>query len=103
MVLQKEGKWVNMDEEVGRVPGGNPNVSKKPMDQRLLRGNLALKTSMVAKLPIRVIHHWECFNKNNNGLKGSKGRHYKYVYDGLYFVASCQQERDDNGLLVFKF
>ncbi|KAL7229387.1 hypothetical protein ACSBR2_007985 [Camellia fascicularis] len=76
--------------------GGNPTSGcKEPKDQKLERGNLALKNSMDAGTPVRVI-------RGRQNLKSSNilGR---YVYDGLYIVASCKQERGEYGKLVFMF
>ncbi|XP_071728998.1 YDG domain-containing protein At5g47150-like [Rutidosis leptorrhynchoides] len=63
---------------------------KKPQeDQKLERGNLALKHSMVEKKPVRVIRK---VGKNQQ----------VFVYDGLYIVNRCTQEKSE-GKLVFKF
>lgn len=76
--------------------GANPKVSssyKKLEDQKLEKGNLALKNSMDAKLPIRVI----CLQK----ALGTSGQGYTYA--GLYIVSNYKQERDQRGKLVFEF
>ncbi|PRQ18353.1 putative histone-lysine N-methyltransferase [Rosa chinensis] len=71
--------------------GGNAKNTKGPQDQKLERGNLALKNS-VQKNPVRVIRGSEL-------LDGSR----TYVYDGLYLVEKYWQERGPLGKLVFKF
>ncbi|KAM1758925.1 hypothetical protein ACFX11_007993 [Malus domestica] len=72
--------------------GGNVmNTDKEPEDQKLERGNLALKNSLDEKNPVRVI-------------RGSEdGRSKTYVYDGLYLVQKCWQDMGSHGKLVFKF
>ncbi|KAE9465047.1 hypothetical protein C3L33_03036, partial [Rhododendron williamsianum] len=72
--------------------GGNPNiVDKPPEDQKLTRGNLALKNSMDAESPVRVI------------LKTTRRSQTTYTYNGLYTVTHCRQERGNYGKLVYKF
>ncbi|KAJ7970611.1 Histone-lysine N-methyltransferase, H3 lysine-9 specific protein [Quillaja saponaria] len=79
----------SMDELTYMGHGGNPAVkSVKPRDQKLEGGNLALKNSMEAKTPVRVIR------KTSNNL---------YTYLGLYLVIGMVQERGKYGKLVFKF
>ena len=75
--------------------GGNPMVgyNKQPEDQKLERGNLALKNSMDAKTPVRVTRGFQAMKVTSNG----------YTYDGLYFVDKYWQERGQFGKLVFKF
>ncbi|GAV73384.1 SET domain-containing protein/YDG_SRA domain-containing protein/Pre-SET domain-containing protein [Cephalotus follicularis] len=77
--------------------GGNPRVRGGPiMDQKLRGGNLALKNSMEAMAPVRVIRATKI-------RKPRRKSYSSYFYDGLYFVASFWQERGDFGKLVFKF
>lgn len=73
--------------------GGNPSVvhGRLPTDQKLERGNLALKNSMEERTPVRVI----------KGLNYSKTK--VYVYDGLYYVNDFWQEKGPFGKYVFKF
>ncbi|KAF7148964.1 hypothetical protein RHSIM_Rhsim03G0159400 [Rhododendron simsii] len=72
--------------------GGNPKIANKPpKDQKLTRGNLALKNSMDAGLPVRVI------------LKTKRRSQTTYTYHGLYTVTQCRQERGEYGKLVYKF
>ncbi|KAL6184260.1 hypothetical protein ACLB2K_045664 [Fragaria x ananassa] len=58
--------------------GGNVMNTKDPEDQKLERGNLALKNS-VQKNPVRVIRGSEL-------MDGSR----TYVYDGLYLKLTCK-------------
>ncbi|KAL7590592.1 hypothetical protein Lser_V15G36019 [Lactuca serriola] len=71
--------------------GYKPQVP--PDDQKLERGNLALKNSMIEKNPVRVIRKVFGVGNNNN----------VFVYDGLYTVEHCTQKRGSEGKLVFMF
>ncbi|WOL07218.1 histone-lysine N-methyltransferase, H3 lysine-9 specific SUVH4-like [Canna indica] len=83
--------------------GGNPaGPNKQREDQKLERGNLALKNSIDAKTPVRVIH----------GIKEMKGGSSSdtrpklvstYTYAGLYLVEKYWQEKEPRGFNVFKF
>ncbi|KAK4256206.1 hypothetical protein QN277_009102 [Acacia crassicarpa] len=74
--------------------GGNVMSRKKaPEDQKLERGNLALKNSIKKKNPVRVIR----------GAFFGGGSRRTFVYDGLYEVESCWQERGPHGKMIFKF
>ncbi|KAE9622102.1 putative histone-lysine N-methyltransferase chromatin remodeling SET family [Lupinus albus] len=76
--------------------GGNVIKNKntdKPEDQKLERGNLALKNSIEAKNPVRVIMKSE----------SKDGSCKIYAYYGLYEVVRYWQERWSHGMLVFKF
>ncbi|XP_062073874.1 uncharacterized protein LOC133778068 [Humulus lupulus] len=84
----------NSDVLVYTGQGGNVmNSDKEPEDQKLERGNLALKNSMDQKNPVRVIR----------GCESSEGKSRTYVYDGLYLVEKSWQELGPHGKLVFKF
>ncbi|EXC02080.1 Histone-lysine N-methyltransferase, H3 lysine-9 specific SUVH6 [Morus notabilis] len=79
--------------------GGNVmNSSKEPEDQKLERGNLALKNSMYENNPVRVIRGCELSDGKSEG-KSSR----TYVYDGLYLVEKFWQDVGPHGKLVFKF
>ncbi|KAM6564465.1 hypothetical protein CsatB_024463 [Cannabis sativa] len=73
--------------------GSTTNSDKKPEDQKLEGGNLALTNSMVLKTPIRVIR----------GCDPYKRRFRKFVYIGLYLVKSYKQVTGPHGNLVYKF
>ncbi|KAL3513215.1 hypothetical protein ACH5RR_025932 [Cinchona calisaya] len=91
------------DEFIYTGEGGNPRMTKKkPEDQKLKHGNLALKTSMDAKLPVRVVHCCQSL-KGPITLGINNGSGLRYTYDGLYTVNSYWKERDENGKLMFKF
>ncbi|XP_054811280.1 histone-lysine N-methyltransferase, H3 lysine-9 specific SUVH6-like [Prosopis cineraria] len=74
--------------------GGNVMCSKKkPEDQKLERGNLALKNSIKKKNPVRVIR----------GAFFGDGSRKRYVYDGLYEVETYWQEKGPHGKMIFRF
>lgn len=81
----------NKDTLIYTGQGGNVMNRKDPQDQKLERGNLALKNSVQTN-PVRVI-------RGSESLDGSR----IYVYDGLYLVEKYWQERGPLGKLVFKF
>ncbi|CAK7336921.1 unnamed protein product [Dovyalis caffra] len=88
--------------------GGNPAVrgKKEVKDQKLERGNLALKHSMDRKTPVRVIYKVKLRSSQAASLKGTgscKKLNSIYVYDGLYTVEEFWEERGEFGKLVFKF
>ncbi|XP_045814706.1 histone-lysine N-methyltransferase, H3 lysine-9 specific SUVH6-like isoform X1 [Trifolium pratense] len=84
----------NTDVLIYTGQGGNVMCSDKdPEDQKLERGNLALKNSSEEKNPVRVIR----------GSESMDGKSKIYVYDGLYIVESCWQEMGSHGKLVYKF
>lgn len=70
---------------------GNKEVL--PEDQKLERGNLALKNSMDEKNVVRVVRKIHEVGGNND----------VFVYDGLYIVKSCKEEKGDQGKMVFMF
>jgi len=84
--------------------GGNPSVGRitSLRDQKLERGNLALRNSMQARRPVRVI--FKVCGKSDGALSNTNSNsHYSYVYDGLYLVNTLKIERGRYGKLVFKF
>jgi euchromatic histone-lysine N-methyltransferase len=84
----------NTDVLIYTGQGGNVmSNDKDPEDQKLERGNLALKNSSEEKNPVRVIR----------GSDSMDGKYKIYVYDGLYLVESCWQEMGSHGKLVYKF
>ena len=84
----------NSDVLIYTGQGGNVmNSDKEPEDQKLERGNLALKNSSEEKNPVRVIR----------GSESADGKCKTYVYDGLYLVESCWQDMGPHGKLVYRF
>ncbi|XP_049396212.1 histone-lysine N-methyltransferase, H3 lysine-9 specific SUVH6-like [Solanum stenotomum] len=77
--------------------GGNPKVSLngRVEDQKLEGSNLALKNSMDLGYPVRVI----CSRQRLNGEKSD----IRYIYDGLYTVTKCWEERAPTEKYIFKF
>ncbi|OIV94088.1 hypothetical protein TanjilG_05468 [Lupinus angustifolius] len=74
--------------------GGNlVNSDKEPEDQKLTRGNLALKNSSEEKNPVRVIR----------GSESTDGKLRRYVYDGQYVVDRYWQDMGPHGKLIFRF
>ncbi|KAI3735097.1 hypothetical protein L6452_14585 [Arctium lappa] len=75
--------------------GGITFLGGKREDQKLERGNLALKNSMNEKNPVRVIRklHSRGGRKNND----------VFVYDGLYIVVDYKHKKGAEGKMVFMF
>ncbi|KAL5698165.1 [histone H3]-lysine(4) N-trimethyltransferase [Ranunculus cassubicifolius] len=85
--------------------GGNPQRerdNKIAIDQKLERGNLALKNSMIAERPVRVIRG---FNdaKGHETLLARLETDATLVYDGLYMVKSFWEEQGAHGNIVLKY
>ncbi|XP_058778165.1 histone-lysine N-methyltransferase, H3 lysine-9 specific SUVH6 isoform X2 [Vicia villosa] len=84
----------NTDVLIYTGQGGNVmSTGKEPEDQKLERGNLALKNSSEEKNPVRVIR----------GSDSPDGKSKIYVYDGLYLVESFWQDMGTHGKLVYRF
>ncbi|KAI5081448.1 hypothetical protein GOP47_0004631 [Adiantum capillus-veneris] len=83
------------DELIYTGQGGKSGLDSKPMeDQKLERGNLAMRESMKHQLPVRVIR----------GVKDSTSPSGKtYTYDGLYKVDRFWSEKGKSGFEEFKF
>ncbi|KAL8158648.1 hypothetical protein V2J09_000185 [Rumex salicifolius] len=80
--------------------GGNMNArDKAPEDQKLERGNLALKNSIKAKNLVRVIRGV----KNTKCFEGKSKVSTTYTYYGLYTVERCWQEIGQHGIKEYKF
>ncbi|TYI37923.1 hypothetical protein ES332_A03G249600v1 [Gossypium tomentosum] len=91
------GRYHNVDEFCSDKlaycgEGDNPNK-----DQKLVRGNLALKNNMDDKMPVRVIR------KVNDDGSGDRGCNYKFVYDGLFCVTEYWKEKGKFGKEIYKF
>ncbi|OQU80395.1 hypothetical protein SORBI_3007G121200, partial [Sorghum bicolor] len=72
--------------------GGKISGKNGVGDQKLEKGNLALKNCIRTKTPVRVIHRF-------NGLNGETPM---FTYDGLYNVVDCWREGQP-GSKVFKY
>lgn len=90
------------DELIYSGSGGNPDSKKKKEagDQKLERGNLALKNSIDAKTPVRVIYGGKLQNKSDYNDGRAKTT---FTYDGLYLVEEYWAEAGPRGFSVFKF
>lgn len=83
--------------------GGNPGGGEKQAgDQKLERGNLALKNSIDSMTPVRVIYGYK-ESKGSDSYDARSKIISTFTYDGLYFVERYWQERGPHGFLVFKF
>ncbi|XP_073123786.1 uncharacterized protein [Henckelia pumila] len=77
--------------------GGNVvEKGKEPEDQKLEKGNLALKNSISAETPVRVVRGWKVKNADSKTVP-------IYIYDGLYTVKRYWTETGPHGKKVFMF
>ncbi|KAJ4957240.1 hypothetical protein NE237_014023 [Protea cynaroides] len=85
--------------------GGKPMGGEKQRqaeDQKLERGNLALKNSMDAGTVVRVIRGFK--ETSSSDSVDSKGKIITtYIYDGVYLVEDYWTESSTYGTSVFKF
>ncbi|GFZ01099.1 SU(VAR)3-9 homolog 5 [Actinidia rufa] len=82
--------------------GGNiVGRDKQPQDQKMERGNLALKNSITAKNPVRVIHGSK--ETKASTLDARAKIDLTYTYDGLYTVEKYWHDVGPRGQLVFMF
>jgi hypothetical protein len=72
--------------------GGQDTRGRQVRDQKLVRGNLALKTSLDRRKPVRVIR------KIDKGISD-----FEYVYEGLYEVSDYRHDASKDGPKVFRF
>lgn len=93
---QYEDDLDNSEDVIYTGQGGNNLLGNKKQvsDQKLERGNLALKNSMLEGLPVRVI-------RGHDSKSSYVGR--VYTYDGLYKVVKYWAEKGVSGFTVFKF
>ncbi|CAO2828670.1 unnamed protein product [Amaranthus hypochondriacus] len=93
---QYEDDLDNSEDVIYTGQGGNNLLGDKKQvgDQKMLRGNLALKNSMEEGLPVRVIR---------GHLSKSSYAGKVYTYDGLYKVVNYWAEKGVSGFTVFKF
>lgn len=93
---QYEDDLDNSEDVIYTGQGGNNLLGdkKQMQDQKMERGNLALKNSMEQKLPVRVI-------RGHDSKSSYVGR--VYTYDGLYRVVNYWAEKGVSGFTVYKF
>ncbi|KAK9678085.1 hypothetical protein RND81_11G187000 [Saponaria officinalis] len=93
---QYEDDLDNSEDVIYTGQGGNNLLGDKKQveDQKMLRGNLALKNNMLEGLPVRVIRG-HCSKSSYVGKV--------YTYDGLYNVVNYWAEKGVSGFTVFKF
>ncbi|RLN04272.1 uncharacterized protein C2845_PM13G11580 [Panicum miliaceum] len=81
--------------------GGKPAGKKYVEDQKLERGNLALKNCIKTKTPVRVIHGFKV--QNTEGGSHSRAKQIStFTYDGLYRVVDFWMHGRP-GSRVFKY
>ncbi|CAA0838538.1 Histone-lysine N-methyltransferase- H3 lysine-9 specific SUVH5 [Striga hermonthica] len=87
----------NADVLIYSGQGGNVvgKQRQQPQDQKLVRGNLALKNSIDAKTPVRVVRGWKY--KVVDPLDPKPKLVTMYVYDGLYTVEKYWTETGPHG------
>uniref|UniRef100_A0A0E0LUP2 Histone-lysine N-methyltransferase n=1 Tax=Oryza punctata TaxID=4537 RepID=A0A0E0LUP2_ORYPU len=81
--------------------GGKPAGKKKDEDQKLERGNLALKNCIETQTPVRVIHGFKGQNREDNSHSRAK-QIPTFTYDGLYLVVHYWTE-GLKGSRIFKY
>ncbi|KAG6494274.1 histone-lysine N-methyltransferase, H3 lysine-9 specific SUVH1-like [Zingiber officinale] len=74
--------------------GGSGKNDKKPDNQKLERGNLALDRSFHRKNQIRVVRSAKDINCPTGKI---------YIYDGLYMIESSWTEKNKAGFNMFKY
>uniref|UniRef100_A0A162A3T8 Histone-lysine N-methyltransferase n=1 Tax=Daucus carota subsp. sativus TaxID=79200 RepID=A0A162A3T8_DAUCS len=83
--------------------GGNPAIKDRELkDQKLERGNLALKNSMDAETPVRVVRGYRAWKSFRAGDK-KREKEATFTYDGLYVVSKYWQEKGRHGNLIYMF
>ncbi|XP_026408960.1 histone-lysine N-methyltransferase, H3 lysine-9 specific SUVH5-like [Papaver somniferum] len=115
--LNKDGKYLatsvvscgvyddidNFDVLVYSGHGGKPSgENKKAEDQKLQRGNLALKNSVDERTPVRVIRGFKEM-KRPDSLETKGKTVTTYTYDGLYLAERYWQEKGRHGNNVYMF
>ncbi|XP_057520612.1 uncharacterized protein LOC130800904 [Amaranthus tricolor] len=83
--------------------GGNgTGADKQPEDQKLERGNLALKNCIDKKTLVRVVRG--CKDTKSSDTHDGRARTVAtYTYDGLYTVEKYWHDLGPHGKLVYKF
>ncbi|KAM0030311.1 putative [histone H3]-lysine(4) N-trimethyltransferase chromatin remodeling SET family [Helianthus debilis subsp. tardiflorus] len=80
---------------------GGVGKDKSYENQKLERGNLALKNNVDLRYPVRVIRGYKVKPPESSDSKNKVLT--TYIYDGLYTVESCNQVTGPKGNMVFKF
>ncbi|ERM95288.1 hypothetical protein AMTRI_Chr04g182820 [Amborella trichopoda] len=90
--------------------GGNAcfyGARKRPENQKLERGNLALYNSIECKTPVRVIRGMKfpvsVCQSSTSSHESSRLKPIIYTYDGLYYVEKHCKEKGSDGFYVYKF
>ncbi|XP_048317984.1 histone-lysine N-methyltransferase, H3 lysine-9 specific SUVH4 isoform X1 [Ziziphus jujuba] len=93
---QYEDDVDNSEEIVYTGQGGNDLLGNKRQieDQKMIRGNLALKNNMEQSIPVRVVRGHKCVTSYSNKL---------YTYDGLYKVDKYWAAKGAAGYTVYKY
>jgi hypothetical protein len=71
--------------------GGQGGHRKQVRDQRLIRGNRALRNNIDKHIPIRVAR------------RVKQGKDFSYRYEGLFDVVECRLEASKDGPKVYRF
>lgn len=89
--------WEDLGEEILYTGhGGRDPESKRQVSHQVLRrGNLALATSHLRELPVRVIR--------GARLHSSSSPECGYRYDGLYQVVDYWRERGRSGFYIWRY
>lgn len=88
---EDHGDWILYTGQGGRDPGTGAQVE----NQLLNRGNLALATSCLRGLPVRVIRGY--------GSESRWAPDEGYRYDGLYRVEDYWKQRGESGYYVWRY
>ncbi|KAF3339001.1 histone-lysine N-methyltransferase, H3 lysine-9 specific SUVH4-like protein [Carex littledalei] len=93
---QYEDDLDNADTITYTGQGGHDLLGNKKQisDQKLERGNLALKNSIDNKVPVRVIRGHKALNSYTGKI---------YTYDGLYMVTDYWPEKGLQKFIVYKY
>ncbi|KAK8940790.1 Histone-lysine N-methyltransferase, H3 lysine-9 specific SUVH4 [Platanthera zijinensis] len=86
----------NSEDVIYTGQGGNDLLGRRHQiqDQKMIRGNLALKNNMACGVPVRVIRGHGSANSYCGKI---------YTYDGLYKVIKYWAEKGVSGFTVFKY
>ncbi|KAK9059180.1 hypothetical protein SSX86_021799 [Deinandra increscens subsp. villosa] len=85
----------------GGVQKGGNGKEKSYENQKLERGNLALKNNIIPKYPVRVIRGDKVKSAESSDSKSKVAT--TYIYDGLYTVETCEQVTGCHGNMEFRF